>query len=139
MFQGLLNSDAAGLKNLRTTTRDILCGGPEVVRDVADVFSFEEIFRRDDENEDPVTTTGGDMACDTCDNQLASLDNFFFDQLSAGSFLALLYFARFRCKVAVPMNFWKKNPVLRRGVERWVPIQSRHLPMTRQVSYASDR
>jgi len=42
MFQGLLNSDAAGLKNLRTTTREILCGGPEVVRDVADVFSFEE-------------------------------------------------------------------------------------------------
>lgn len=33
------------------------------------------------------------MVDNACDNQLASLDNLFFDQLLAGSFLALIYFA----------------------------------------------
>jgi len=45
MFQDLSNSDVAGLKNLRTAAGEILGGDPGVVRDVADVLSFEKSVR----------------------------------------------------------------------------------------------
>lgn len=41
MFQDLLNSDAAGLENLRTIAKKISGENPGVIRDEVDILSFE--------------------------------------------------------------------------------------------------